>query len=119
MLIDVANYVTFSFLLSGYSGVYISESAVACASLRVPYKTARLPVLVHLPARCVLWFGHTAESKWAGLRNHCIRLADLPLLVFVVFRISAFKLPKGASDLCWRLYLRNMIHSFSWSKARR
>ena len=78
MLIDIANYVTFSFLLSGYSGVYILESAVACASLRVPYKIARLPVLVHLPARCVLWFGHTAESKWAGLRNHCIRLADLP-----------------------------------------
>ena len=53
-LIDVANYVIFSFLLSGYS-VYMSESVVACASLRAAYKML-LPVLVHLPARCVLWF---------------------------------------------------------------
>ena len=117
-LIDVANYVTFSFLALLFKRLVCSAYWSQPWHVQVFVPLTELPVLVHLLARCVLWFWHRAETKWPSLRNHCNRHTDLPLTI-PVFRISAFKYLWSTFDFFCRLSLRNMIHSFSGSKSRR
>ena len=55
-LIDVANYVTFSFLALLFKRLVCSAYWSQPWHVQVFVPLTELPVLVHLLARCVLWF---------------------------------------------------------------